>query len=659
MATVIKIKSTNLDKFPVDGGGDSVLATGELAYSYYTGAQNNNGDRIYIGTGTETNGVSADVAVIGGKYFTDMLDHVHGTLTASSGVIVDSNLKIDQWNVDNIKLNGNTISIDQTSDANGTLTIQPGGTGDEIVLQATTVTINGNLDLTGTQTFTGDMSVIGNFDVSGGQAEIASLNVEDLTNNRIVIAGVDGELEDDANFRFDGTNFDIGGAGSEVFRVAVASGNTTIEGTADVTGNLAVNTNKFTVAAATGNTLVAGTLNVTSDVAINTNKFTVTAATGNTAIAGTLDVVGQAEVGSLNVEDLTPTRVVFAGADGELVDDGNFTFDSTSDKLDITGSLEVDNITLDANTIATTTGGLDIAPAASGVVDFTNTSAIKVPVGNTSQRPTAETGLIRYNTTTSQYEGYSSSAWQGLGGVIDVDQDTYVIAQVTPSLVDPGDAANTLYFVTNSNRMMEIDSSGITFDPDNATADVKIVNSTLSTSSGPLYLDPGRTGDETGGTVIVNGDFQVNGTTTTVNSTEITVDDPVFTLGGDTPPASDDNLDRGIQFRWHDGSAAKVGFFGWDDSASRFKFIDDASNSSEVFSGAAGDVEFGNALVDSVTFSATNYTATSIPAIDGNGNIIFIEETTTGLGQYGTEGQVLQMNSSGVPFFGHIDGGTY
>ena len=46
--------------------------------------------------------------------------------------------------------------------------------------------------------------------------------------------------------------------------------------------------------------------------------------------------------------------------------------------------------------------------------------------------------------------------------------------------------------------MMEIDSSGITFDPDNGTANVKIVNSTVSTSSGALYLDPGRTGDETG-----------------------------------------------------------------------------------------------------------------------------------------------------------------
>jgi len=97
----------------------------------------------------------------------------------------------------------------------------------------------------------------------------------------------------------------------------------------------------------------------------------------------------------------------------------------------------------------------------------------------------------------------------------------------------------------------------------------------------------------TTGTFTVGGNLTVNGTTSTVNSTVVTVDDPIFTLGGDTAPGSDDNKDRGIEFRYHTGSAAKVGFFGWDDSASKFTFISDASNSSEVFSGSAGNVAFG------------------------------------------------------------------
>jgi len=93
--------------------------------------------------------------------------------------------------------------------------------------------------------------------------------------------------------------------------------------------------------------------------------------------------------------------------------------------------------------------------------------------------------------------------------------------------------------------------------------------------------------------VVIGGTLTVNGTTTTVNSTTVTIDDPVFTLGGDTAPGSDDNKDRGIEFRYYSGSA-KIGFFGLDDSDSRFKFFIDATNSSEVFSGTVGDAEFAN-----------------------------------------------------------------
>ena len=87
------------------------------------------------------------------------------------------------------------------------------------------------------------------------------------------------------------------------------------------------------------------------------------------------------------------------------------------------------------------------------------------------------------------------------------------------------------------------------------------------------------------------GNLTVNGTTTTVNSTTVSVDDPIFTLGGDTAPASDDNKDRGIEFRWHNGSAAKTGFFGYDDSTGKFTFIPDATNTSEVFSGTKGTLD--------------------------------------------------------------------
>lgn len=96
------------------------------------------------------------------------------------------------------------------------------------------------------------------------------------------------------------------------------------------------------------------------------------------------------------------------------------------------------------------------------------------------------------------------------------------------------------------------------------------------------------------GDVTIGGNLTVNGTTTTVNSTVTTIDDPIITLGGDTAPTVDDNKDRGVEFRWHNGSAAKVGFFGFDDSTGYFTFIPDATNTSEVFSGTQGDIQAAN-----------------------------------------------------------------
>ena len=60
-------------------GSPTALAQGEMAYSFLAGTQSNGGDRLYMGTGTETGGVAANIEIIGGKYFTTKLDHVPGT----------------------------------------------------------------------------------------------------------------------------------------------------------------------------------------------------------------------------------------------------------------------------------------------------------------------------------------------------------------------------------------------------------------------------------------------------------------------------------------------------------------------------------------------------------------------------------------------------
>lgn len=114
MATVIQIKRSSAVAAP------STLKLGELALTYGTGTQANLGDRLFIGEGgVDGNGDANNVTVIGGQYFTDMLDHVAGTLTANSSVIVDSNSAIDSLIVGNDASAGGTIKINEGTN-NGT-----------------------------------------------------------------------------------------------------------------------------------------------------------------------------------------------------------------------------------------------------------------------------------------------------------------------------------------------------------------------------------------------------------------------------------------------------------------------------------------------------------------------------------------------------------
>ena len=114
MATVIQIKRSSSTSAP------ATLKLGELAYTYGTGTQANLGDRIFIGEGgVDGNGDANSISVIGGQYFTDMLDHVAGTLTGSGALIVDSNLAIDTLNVGNSLTTGGEIRFNEGTN-NGT-----------------------------------------------------------------------------------------------------------------------------------------------------------------------------------------------------------------------------------------------------------------------------------------------------------------------------------------------------------------------------------------------------------------------------------------------------------------------------------------------------------------------------------------------------------
>ena len=114
MATVIQIKRSSSTSAP------ATLKLGELAYTFGTGSQGNLGDRLFVGEGgVDGNGDANNISVIGGQYFTDMLDHVAGTLTGSSALIVDSNLAIDTLNIGNSLTTGGEVRFNEGTN-NGT-----------------------------------------------------------------------------------------------------------------------------------------------------------------------------------------------------------------------------------------------------------------------------------------------------------------------------------------------------------------------------------------------------------------------------------------------------------------------------------------------------------------------------------------------------------
>jgi len=117
--------------------------------------------------------------------------------------------------------------------------------------------------------------------------------------------------------------------------------------------------------------------------------------------------------------------------------------------------------------------------------------------------------------------------------------------------------------------------------------------------------------------ISIAGNLTVNGTTTTVNSTVVTIEDPIIILGSGTP-STDDNKDRGISFNYYSGSA-KTGFFGFDDSTGKFTFIPDATITSEVVSGAAGTIVAnleGNATTATTALDASGLTSAVTVALN-------------------------------------------
>lgn len=139
--------------------------------------------------------------------------------------------------------------------------------------------------------------------------------------------------------------------------------------------------------------------------------------------------------------------------------------------LVINGDLKLFN-----NQVTTITNDILLTPSVNKKVKVNTTTSLVIPVGSDNEKGSPEIGSIRYNTTINQFEGFNSSLnWTSLGGVRDVDGNTYIIPETAP-----GANENTLYFYNNATNTLRVTQNEIEFD---------VIDTISSPTSSVLNID--------------------------------------------------------------------------------------------------------------------------------------------------------------------------
>ena len=271
------------------------------------------------------------------------------------------------------------------------------------------------------------------------------------------------------------------------------------------------------------------------------------------------------------------------------IDTGASTITTTG--LILGGSLDIDNVLINGNTIGHT-DDTDLMTVANGLLTVAGEiSVTTLDIGGTNVTSTAE----------------ELNLLDGVSGLVQSDLTKLAAIDATSAeinLIDGGTSRGTTAVASGDGilindagtmRMTNVDTISTYFASHSVGGGNMVTTGALdsgSITSGFGTIDTGSSNITTTGTVSA-GNLTVSGTTTTVNSTVMTVVDPIIhlqTASGGGALGTDTNKDVGLALQYHTGSAAKTAFLGFDDSVTKLTFIPDATISSEVVSGSKGTI---------------------------------------------------------------------
>tara|TARA_B100000073_G_scaffold60083_1_gene44585 strand:+ start:575 stop:2260 length:1686 start_codon:yes stop_codon:yes gene_type:complete len=437
MATTIQIKRSTGTSAP------GSLAAGELGVTFGTGTQSNLGDRLFIGDGST-------VDVIGGKFFSDMLDHVQGTLTASSALTVDSNKAVDDLIVGNHASTGGSIELKEGTN-NGTHHVQlkaPNALGADLALTLPGSDGNSGEVLKTNGSGTLSFGTLALSDATGTLA-LSALEIDGGTDIGADLVDADLFIVDDAA---GGTN-----RKSELTRVkkyifSALSGDAT-----------ASNSGALTIASgAVENSMLAGSITNAklTNSAVTVGSTSISLGATQTAIAGVTELA----VDNINVNGNT---IATTNTNGNLVLDPNGTGTIDVSNARIT-SLATPTQTTDAATKAYVDAqlqGLDVKNSVRVATTANGTLSSAFANGQTVDGITLATGdriLLKDQSTGSQNGIYTVNASGAPTRATDFDADSEVTGG-TFFFVEEGTVNADNGFVMTNDGTVTVGSTALVF----------------------------------------------------------------------------------------------------------------------------------------------------------------------------------------------------